>query len=69
MIHNLFFACSRSTRKVYSTELGGSGVAIDLLSMVTEDVDYEIDISATTLLENMTNRGNCNPDSYLPSEG
>ena len=42
--------------------------AIDLPSEVNEDVDYDIDASATTLLKNITNRANPNPDSYFPFE-
>lgn len=59
---------SKSTRKVYNTELDSSDFAMDSPSEVTEDTDYDIDASATTLLANMTNRGNANSDSYLPSE-
>jgi hypothetical protein len=59
---------SKSTRKVYNTELESSDFAMDSPSEVTEDTDYDIDASATTLLANMTNRGNANSDSYLPSE-
>ena len=54
---------ARSTIKVCRTELGGSDFAIDSLSTVTDDVDYDIDVSAATLLTNMTNHGNYNPDS------
>ena len=68
--YNLQFVSSSSkiTRKVHNTELKYSIFAIDSPSEVTEDVDYDIDASATTLLANMTNRGNTNPDSYLTSE-
>jgi hypothetical protein len=59
---------SKSTRKVYNTELESSDFVMDSPSEVTEDTDYDIDASATTLLANMTNRGNANSDSYLPSE-
>ena len=61
-------ASARSTRKVYNTELGDIYFVIDSPSEVTEDMDYDIDASATTLLANMANLGNSNPDSYLPSE-
>ena len=59
---------SSNTIKVCNTELGDSDFVIDSPSAFTEDADYEIDASATTLLANMTNHGNPNPDSYLPSE-
>lgn len=59
---------SKSTRKVYNTELESSDFAMDSPSEVTEDTDYDIDASAITLLANMTNRVNANSDSYLPSE-
>ena len=59
---------SRSTRKVCNTELENSDFVIDSSSEVTEDADYDIDASATTLLANMTNRGNPKPDSYLHSD-
>ena len=59
---------SRSTRNVYNTELGYSDFVLDSPSDVTEDVDYDIDFSPTTLLENMNNRGNPKPDSYFPSD-
>ena len=59
---------SKSTRKVYNTELESSDFVMDSPSEVTEDTDYDIDASATTLLANMTNRGNANSDSYSPSE-
>ena len=58
---------SRSTIKVHNTELGGIFFTIDSPSEV-EDVDYDIDASATTLSENLTNRGKSNYDSYLTSE-
>ena len=61
-------ASSRSTGQVYDDELGGSHFEIDSLSEFTEDLDYDIDTSAKPLLENMTNSGNSNSDSYLPSE-
>ena len=38
------------------------------MSEVTEDLDYDVDVSATTLLANMTNRSNSNSKGYLPSE-
>ena len=59
---------SRNTRKVHNTELGDSDFVIDSPSEVTEDSGYDIDASSNTLLENTTNRGNYNPDNYLPSE-
>ena len=49
---------SISTRKIYNTELGGSDFEIDSPSKVADDLDYDTDSSATTLLESMTNRGN-----------
>ena len=58
---------ARSSRKGYNTELGDSDFELYSPSQVSEDIDYEIDASKTTLLENMTNHGNSNPDSYLPS--
>lgn len=58
----------RSTNFFHKTELGGSVFSIDSLSEVTEDFDYDVDASATTLLGNMTNRDNFNFDRYLPSE-
>ena len=61
-------ASARSTRKVYHTELGGSVFEIDSLSEVTEDLYYDTDASATTLLANTTNRDNFNSKSCLPSE-
>ena len=59
---------SRRTRKVYSTELWGSGFELDSPSKVIEDLDYDVDASEPTLLAKMTNRGNSKIDSYLPSE-
>ena len=59
---------SRITKKVYNIELRDSDFAIDSPLEVTEDADYDIDAHATTLLANMTNCGNVNPDSHLPSE-
>ena len=59
---------SRSTRQVYSTELEDSFFVIDSTSTVTEEVDYDIDTSTTTLLTNVTNSGNYNHDSYFLSE-
>ena len=59
---------TRSTRKVHYTKLGGSDFKQVSTSEVTEDLDYDIDASATTLLANMNNRGNYNSNSYLPSE-
>ena len=47
------------------TKLGGSDFEKD---SVTEDIDYDEDASATTLLAKMNNRGNFNPNSYLPLE-
>ena len=61
-------ASSRSTRKVHNTELGGIDFEIDSPSEVTEYLDYDLDASATAALANMTNRGNSNSDSYLPTE-
>ena len=62
---NSLFA--RSPRKVCNTELEGSDFELDSPSEVTEDPDYDIDASETTLLANMNKRGNSNPESYLPS--
>jgi hypothetical protein len=59
---------SRSTRKVYNTELECSVFVIDSPSEVTEDADYDIDAYTTTFLANMTNRGKPNTDNYLASE-
>ena len=59
---------ARRSRKVYNTELGGSGFELDSPSEVAKDLDYDIYASATTLLANITNRGNSNSYSYLPSE-
>ena len=61
-------ASYRSTKNVHKTELGGSVFSIDSLSEVTEDFDYDVDASATTLLANMTNHDNFNFDRCLPSE-
>ena len=58
----------RNNRKCYNTELGGTDFEIDSPSEVAEDLDYDIDASATTLLANMINSGKHNSDSYLPSE-
>ena len=55
---------ARSTRTVCHAELGGS----DFEHEVTEDLDYDSDVYTTILLVNMTNSGNCNSNSYLPSE-
>ena len=59
---------ARSTRKVCNTKLGGSYFVIDSPPTVAEDVDYDDDVSVTTLLENATKHGNSNSDSCLPSE-
>ena len=48
--------------------LGGSDFEIYSPSEVTGDLEYDIDESATNLLENVINRGNHNSDSYLPLE-
>ena len=40
---------------------------LDSPSEVTEDLDYDIDAFAITLLANMTNRGDSDSDSYLHS--
>ena len=60
-------ASTRSTRKCYHNELGGIDVEIDSPSEVTEDLDCDTDTSATNSLENMTNRGNSNSNSYFTS--
>ena len=57
-----------STKKVHRTELGGSNFEIDSPSEVTEALDYDVHASATTLLANMTNRGDSKSNVYLPSE-
>ena len=61
-------ASARSTGNVYNTELGGSYFGLDSPSEVIEDLDYDVNASITTLLENMTNSDNSNSDSYLPLE-
>ena len=50
-------ASSKSDRKVYHTELGGSDFEIDLPSEVKQDLDCDVGTSCTILLVNMTNRG------------
>ena len=68
--HLQFLSVStRRTRKSHNTELGGSNFAIYSPSDVTEDVDYDIDASASTFFfRKMTTRSNSNSDSYMPSE-
>ena len=61
-------ASSRTTRKLCSIELRGSDFELDSPSEVTEYLDYETNSSTTTLVANMTTRGNPNSDSFLPSE-
>ena len=49
---------SKSSRKVYHAELGGSDFEIDSPSEVKQDLDCDVGASTTILLVNMTNRGN-----------
>ena len=58
---------ARSTRKFLNAELGASDFELDSPLEVTEDLDYDIDASMTTLLTNMTNIVNYNSYSYLTS--
>ena len=55
-------------RKVHSTKLVGSNFELELPLEVAEDLNYDTDASVTTLLSNMTNSGNSNPESHFPSE-
>ena len=41
---------SKTSRQVYNTEIGDNNFDQDLPSDVTEDSDYDIEASATTLL-------------------
>ena len=59
---------ARSTKKVHYTELEDIDFELDLPSRVTEDFDYDIDASTTTLLSNVTNVINPNSDRYLHPE-
>ena len=57
---------TKTSRGVYHNEIGDNNFDQDSPSEVTEDFDYNIDVSATTLLANMTNRQTPNSNSYLP---
>ena len=66
---NQFFSASaRSTRKVYSNELGGSDFELCSPSLITKDLDYYIDASVTTSLENLSDHDNSNAERYLHSK-
>ena len=59
---------SKISRQVYNTEIVDNNFHQDSTSEVTEDFDYNIDSSATTLLLNTTNWEAPNSNSYLPLE-
>ena len=53
------------SRRVHATEIGDNNFREESPSEVSEEFDHNIDASATTLLESMTNR---NSDICLSSE-
>ena len=54
------------SRKLFSTEADDAAFSSNVISKITEEnVEYEIDISASTLLVNMTNQSS---NTYTPKE-
>ena len=57
---------SKSSRKVYVTNSNNNNFSRDSISDFTqENIDYDIDASASALLINIANK---NPNTYMPRE-
>ena len=61
-------AHAKSQRRVHTTEIGNHDFNQDSPSEITEDIEYNIDASASTLLASVTNRSNYSLNSYLSPE-
>lgn len=59
-------AQAKNLRRDYSTNIGDYDFHQDSPSEVVEDFEYDIDVPASTLLANITNRNTPNSNSYLP---
>ena len=56
---------SKTSRRAHNTEICGNNFDQDSPSEVTEDFNYDIDMSETTFLEHITTREATNTNSYL----